>query len=183
MNENPYQTPAVQDYVVPVLNEAEEIRTKHLKHEASIKAVGFLYFLGAVLVALSLVGVGFAAFYSGSGPGGPELGIFALLFVVCVAQFFAGWGLRKLRPWSKVPAGIVAAVSLISIPIGTIFGLYFLYLIFSAKGRTILSPGYQDIVAQTPHLRYRTPIWIWILLLVALLGFIALIFFGSAVPR
>ncbi|RYD47808.1 MAG: hypothetical protein EOP83_27455 [Verrucomicrobiaceae bacterium] len=105
------------------------------------------------------------------------LGVFV---VIGAAQLFAGWGLRKLRPWAKIPAAILAGISLLSIPVGTVIGGYILYLLFSAKGRMVLSPEYADIIAQTPHLRYRTPRWIWILLIVIILLFVGLIVFGTS---
>ena len=177
MSDNPYQAPAVQEVVAPAATEVEAIRNQHLKHEASLKGAGFLYLLGAVFVALSLVGL--IAVYGGmrtrseSGPGGRELAVLGLLVVVCMGQFVAGWGLRKLRPWVKIPAALLAGISMLRFPIGTLFGGYILYLLFSAKGRTILSPGYADIIAQTPHLRYRTPRWVWMVLLGLLLLFLA----------
>ena len=187
VSDNPYQAPAVQEVLAPaaLLTEAEEIRTQHLKHEASIKGVGFLYLLGGVAVALSLVGL-FALFgkmssLSGHAMGGRELIVTGMLGLIGVAQFISGWGLRKLRPWAKVPAAVLAGLSLLSIPVGTLLGGYTLYLLFSAKGRVVLSPDYAEIVAQTPHLRYRTPLWIWIALLVILLLVVGLAFFGGPI--
>jgi hypothetical protein len=194
MSDNPYQAPAVME--VAAETGAEEIRTRHIKHEASIKAVGFLYLIGGVILAFSLIGLGasFARLSSqiggdgGSGAlgglGAQEMLMMGLFLVMGVLQFVAGWGLRKLRSWAKIPAALLAAVSLLSIPIGTLIGIYILYLLFSEKGKTVLSPAYQDIIAQTPHIKYRTPKWIWILLLVVVLliaGLAALAFFGTKV--
>jgi hypothetical protein len=57
---------------------------------------------------------------------------------------------------------------------------YILYLVFSQKGKTVFSDEYQAVIQQTPHIKYRTSIIIWILLgLVALLlaiGLFATIF-------
>ena len=179
MSDNPYQAPAVQEVAAPAapLTDAETIRNLHLKHEASLKGVGFLYLLGAVGMILSIVGI-FGAFVAGSSRGassvgGQEIVMLGIFVLVGVTQLFAGWGLRKLRPWAKVPAAILAGISLLSIPIGTLIGAYILYLLFSVKGRVVLSPEYADIVAQTPHLRYRTSRWVWIALLVVVLLIVA----------
>ncbi|MEK7954005.1 hypothetical protein [Luteolibacter soli] len=188
MSDNPYQAPAVQEVVAPAvpLTDAEAIRTKHLKHEASLKAIGFLYFLGAVLVAVSLVGLiavyGRMRTSSESALGSWDWSVMGALVAICIGQFVAGWGLRKLRPWAKIPGALVAAISMIKFPVGTVIGAYVLYLIFCPKGRTVLSPAYAEIVAQTPHLRYRTPRWIWILLAVVVLLFLGLLFFGGVAP-
>lgn len=183
MSDNPYQAPTVQDVAAPAapLTDAETIRNLHLKHETSLKGAGLLYLLGAVGVTLSLVGM-FGAFAFGSSRGsssvgGPEMLMMGLFVLIGVTQFFAGWGLRKLRPWAKVPAAILAGVSMINIPIGTLIGGYILYLLFSAKGKVVLSPEYAEIIAQTPHIRYRTPRWIWItLIIVVLLIVVGIIF-------
>ena len=186
VTENPYQAPAVQEVVAPASNEAEAIRSQHLKHEASLKAVGFLYLLSAVFVFVAFAGI-FVPSMLGASQGsvqpsmldGAEMMIFGLLAAVGVGQLITGWGLRKLRPWVKIPAALLAGISLISFPVGTLIGGYALYLLFSAKGGTILSPGYADIVAQTPHLRYRTPIWMWIVLLVVVLVVLGLAIFST----
>jgi hypothetical protein len=35
---------------------------------------------------------------------------------------------------------------------------YILYLVFSEKGRRVFSPEYQEIIRQTPHVKYQTSI-------------------------
>jgi hypothetical protein len=66
------------------------------------------------------------------------------------------------------------------VPIGTLINAYILYLVFSRKGRTILSEDYQQVIAATPHIKYKTSIIVWIFLglLVALL---AIAFLGIAI--
>jgi hypothetical protein len=194
VSDNPYQAPSVEEVVAPAapLSDAEAIRSKHLKHEASLKAVGFLLFLGAVLMTLSVVlllaGHETLAPQTWDGWISPYWITFILLVAGCMGQYVAGWGLRKLRPWAKFPAGILATLSLTRFPVGTVvdalgmlFGVYVLYLLFCAKGRTVLSPAYAEIVAQTPHLRYRTPRWIWIALLVILMLLVGFALFAPGI--
>jgi hypothetical protein len=180
MSDNPYLAPAVTD--VAAVSGAEEIRTTHLKHEASVKSVGFLYILGGGIGTLAILGVLAPVLMGGSDGmsalGGQELAIFALILVVCIAQLFVGVGLRKLRSWAKIPGAIIAGISLINIPVGTLIGAYILYLLLSKKGATVLSPAYQEIILQTPHIKYRTPMWIWILLLVVVLIIVAAVAFA-----
>jgi hypothetical protein len=177
MSENPYQTPTVSEVAAPLepLSDAAQIRQKHLRHEASLKGMGTLLFLGGafgILIALSVAADLFVG--EGGSPQGPEL-IFVLLFLGLIpVQFFAWWGLRKLKPWSKIPAGIMSGLGLMALGLGTIISIYFLYLLFCAKGRFILSPAYQEIVDQTPGMKYKTPLWNWIVLgvivLLAIIG-------------
>jgi hypothetical protein len=192
VSDNPYQAPAVQDVVAPSApsTDAEAIRNQHLKHEASLKAAGLLYLIGGVIVALSVVGLLAGGETLGARSEGAA-NVYWLttgaLVTVCVVQFVASWGLRRLRPWSKIPASLLAALSFTRFPVSTLagalgmlFGVYVLYLLFCAKGRTVLSPAYGEIVAQTPHLRYRTPRWIWITLLVIVLLLFGVAIFGAS---
>jgi len=152
---------------------AEQIRNDHLKHEASIKSVGVLYFLAAAFLILAGV-LGLTA-NQGAGVG---LGLFCL--AIGAAQIWVGIGLRGLKPWARIPTGILSGVGLLGFPLGTIINGYILYLIFSQKGKTVFSDDYQRVIEQTPHIKYKTSIVVWIflgLLLVLMgLGLVAALF-------
>ena len=96
-----------------------------------------------------------------------------IFFVLGIGQFCVGYGLRRLKRWSRVPSGILSGLGLLAIPIGTLINAYILYLIFSKKGKMVFSDEYHDIIKQTPHIKYRTSIVIWVVLgvLLALMGF------------
>jgi hypothetical protein len=162
---NPYAAPAAPVEDVSPNAEAEAIRREHINHEASIKAVGFLYYIGGVAVTISgIVTLG--------GKDGPAMAV--VLMLVGVAQFFAGWGVRGLTKWGRVAGCILSGLGLLAFPIGTLINAYILYLFLSKKGRTIFAPEYKDVIAATPHVKYKTSIVVWIFL--ALIG--ALILFG-----
>ena len=147
---------------------AEQIRREHIKHEASVKSVGFLYFLAAAF--LILIG-GLGVVSPGSG------GVLAVVFVVIGAvQIWVGVGLRKLKPWARTPTGILSGLGLILFPIGTLINAYVLYLVFSNKGRMVFSEEYQQVIEQTPHIKYKTSVLVWIVLIVL----VALLVFGLA---
>jgi VIT1/CCC1 family predicted Fe2+/Mn2+ transporter len=148
--------------------EAEEIRRRHLKHEASVKSIGILYFIGAVFIILA----GFGAVLDKETP--PEVRILAaaLLTGLGLFQFWVGTGLRSLKSWARIPTGILSGIGLIGFPIGTIVNAYILYLVFCKKGSTVFSPEYQQVIAATPHIKYKTSIIIWILLAILLALFI-----------
>ena len=167
MSENPYQAPAVSEVSAPVesLSEAAVVRQAHLKHEASLKGMGTLFFLGGAFSALVFVPMLLTPI-SGMdrGIGAPELLVMLMFAGVCVLQFVTWSGLRKLRPWSLIRAAIISVIALFALGLGTLISIYFLYLLFSAKGRFILSPAYAEIMAQTPGMKYRTPMRNWIIL-------------------
>ena len=173
---NPYAAPAAPVDDVPVNPEAEAVRRAHINHEASIKAVGFLYYLGGVLLIFGAIA---SLLGRSSEPSGA---VIVVLFVAMgVGQLFAGWGVRALRPWARIVGCVLSAIGLVWVPIGTLINGYILYLLVSKKGRMIFSPEYQDIIAATPHVKYRMSIvvWIFLALLVGLILFAAFAaFFG-----
>jgi hypothetical protein len=178
MNEavNPYAAPAARVEDVGQDSEAERIRWAHISHEASIKAVGLLDYLGGGMVTLSglvmLIG-------AAKDPGGAA--VMMLLFVaIGAAVIFVGWGVRALKPWARIASCILSAIGLLGFPLGTIINGYILYLLLSKKGNTVFSPEYQAVVAATPHVKYKTSIVVWICLALILglilIGVLASIF-------
>lgn len=157
---------------------AEELRQAHIKHEASVKSIGLLYFLGSV--TLGFVGVlMFSDVLSGkSRPGQEFWGVF--FFALAVLQFVAAVGLRQLRPWSRVIAGIVSGIGLLGFPLGTVFNAYILYLLFSRKGAMLFTPEYRAAIAVTPHVRYRTSPWVWAFLVVLILVIFGIVVAASS---
>ena len=161
--------------------EAEATRKEYLNHEASIRSVGFLYCLGGFAVVLLGLGAGIGGFASKGGDGaivGMVVGV--LLCLLGVGQFMVGRGLRKLLPWTRTPTAILSGFGLLGFPVGTLVNGYILYLVLSQKGRMVLSKEYADVVAQTPHIVYKTSIVVKILvglvLLLILFGVLAAVF-------
>lgn len=161
MSDNPYQAPAVVEVAAEL--DAESTRRKYLNHEASVKGVGSLYILGGVLGVIGLLGL-----LAGFAFGVQELVILVLMGGIGVMQLIAGPGLRKFTSTGRILGAVIAGISLIVFPIGTVIGAYILYLLLGAKGKVVFSPEYQAVIAQTPHIRYRTSKVVWILLLLVL---------------
>ena len=173
---NPYRAPVTADAPPPqnIDGDAAQIRREHLKHEASLKGIGALYILGGIFAVLA----GFSSFMSLTAMrnevqiGGTELTfalvIAAVILGIGVLQFAVGLGMRKVKPWVKIPATIVAAIGLISIPVGTLLGFYVMYLIHSSKGQVVLTESYQQVMAQTPEIKYKTSIIVKVLLVILL---------------
>jgi GYF domain 2 len=154
---------------------AEQIRLEHIKHEASVKSVGFLYFLSAaILILIGSLGV--------ASSGGRGMALVLFFLVIGVAQIWVGIGLRGLKSWARVPTGILSGLGLLGFPLGTLINGYILYLVFSKKGATVFSEDYKQIIEQTPHIKYKTSIVVWILLILLLVligaGLLAALFAG-----
>ena len=156
---NPYAAPSAPVEDVSANAEAEAIRKAHINHEASVKAVGILYYLGGIGVTIAALGA-----LAGGRTNSAGIAIAVGLLAVGVGQFFAGYGVRALRPWGRIIGCILSAIGLIGFPIGTLINGYILYLFLSKKGRTIFAPEYQDVIAATPHVKYKTSILVWIFL-------------------
>jgi hypothetical protein len=169
---SPYAPPAarVDDVSAGPDSEAEAIRRAHISHEASIKSVGILYYLGGVLTT----GGGLFAML---GAQADPLMAF-ILVAVGAGGLFAGYGVRALRRWGRIVGCILSGLGLLGFPVGTLINGYILYLFLSKRGRTIFAPEYQDIIAATPQVKYRTSIVVWIFLALV----IALLVIAVAVP-
>ncbi len=99
-----------------------------------------------------------------------------IVFLLGVAQMAVGSGFRRLALWSKIPGAILAAIGMLLFPIGTLINGYVLYLLLSAKGSMVFSPEYKEVIFQTPHMKYKTSIVVWVFVgLLALLFVIAIV--------
>lgn len=173
--QNPFAAAALDPVKAELSSDDFElVRQKHLAHESSIKALGVLYVLGGLVMAIWLIGMSLSvleAMKAGSLQiGGYEILLTAAFLAAAVLSIFIGLGLRSFRPWSRILGIVFSAIGLLAIPIGTIIHGYFLYLFLSARGRMVFSPQYKEIIAATPHLKYRTSKFVWGLL--ALLIFV-----------
>lgn len=152
-----------------VSSDAEQLRKDHINHEASVKSVGWLYFLGAAALLL-MAGFGLFASASRARPSSaPEIILALVLLGLAGLQIWAGIGLRRLSPWARIPSGILSGIGLLGFPLGTLINGYILYLLFSKKGAMVFSEEYRQAIQQTPHIKYRTSIVVWILLVLLLL--------------
>ncbi|TWT79419.1 hypothetical protein CA13_08190 [Planctomycetes bacterium CA13] len=189
---NPYSPPSGGGMAGPVAagnNDAERTRNQYLSHEASMKGIGLLYLLGSVLLlfmgVLTLIG-GIATLAAGGK--NPEAGVIIMVLSVFylgfgALQLFVGRGLRRMQEWARITAGVLTIPGLLGIPIGTLVSAYFLYIFFSEKGKYVCSDHYRQVVAATPHIKYKTHPAVWavliVLVLVIVFGIIALVFTGS----
>jgi len=92
-----------------------------------------------------------------------------VLLLFGAGQFWVGTGLRRLKKWTRIPTGILSGIGLFGFPLGTIINGYILFLIFSQKGKVVFSDEYRAVIEQTPHIKYRTSIVVWIVLGLVLL--------------
>lgn len=178
---SPYAPPKAVVSDLPAAGEsaAEQIRREHILHEVRLKSIGALYYLGCLFLGLS----GLAAIVAMASQPASGMVVILIMYLTFGAIFGAlGYGFRRTRPWIKIPGAIVASLGLLAFPIGTLINAHILYLLFSRKGQTVLSAPYQEIIAATPHVKYRRSVgdWIAIGVLVAMLvGLVLLVALGT----
>jgi hypothetical protein len=153
---NPYAAPKVEDLTAEVHPDAVSIRMKYLSHEASIKSMGTLFYLGGGLGMLVIAGLLTQIWRATQSLGFTEILIIGIGVSMGIVQLLLAHGLRHLQRWARIPAAAVSVLMLFSVPIGTLIGSYFLYLLLSQKGVTVFSDSYQQVIAQTPHVRFQT---------------------------
>jgi len=61
------------------------------------------------------------------------VGFFLLVIVVSLPGVIAGYGLLRFRPWARVLAIVLSALSLMSVPFGTLLGAYGLWILLSEE--------------------------------------------------
>lgn len=160
--------------------EAPEIRRQHLSHEANIKAVGMLYYLSAIGLLIAGVVLLISAAAGGKAETvGAAIGMAVAALAFGGFYFWVGRGLRVLKPWSRIVAGVLAGLGLLGFPVGTLISVFILYLLFSKKGNMVFSEEYKQIIADTPDIKYRTSIIVWIFLAL-LIAFVLFAVFATA---
>lgn len=170
----PLAVQMLKEGVSPVNREAEQIRREHIGHEASIKSVGELQMLGGILMGLiSWFGLySFATSNSSRTMGLAGVGLVAT-GGMSVLFLWNGFGLRRLRPSAR-RAGVILSVvfMIVGFPIGTIINGYILWLLVSRKGKVVFSGEYQRIIAETPLVKFRTPVYAWVILALFIAGLV-----------
>ena len=106
-------------------------------------AIGFLVAFG-----------GFAGIMGNDGYGRPQTmastpvwGLFSgflTIFSIVMSPLLisAGLGLRKLKPWARSMSIIVCALNILSVPFGTIVGIYAIWALLSPEVEPLFDEGY-----------------------------------------
>ena len=182
MEYNPYAPPQTQITTDNVETEAEQIRRDHLSAEGALRSVGVLMTLSSFFLLIQghfylTIEPQLQAKMNNAGiPASPGLGI-ALLLLGAV-QIISGPALYRLCPWARIPAALAAVGILFRFPVGTVFGLLYLYYLLNKKGTFVLSAPYREIVRATPHVKRKTSVFT-IVLLVVLLIFLGFVLVGA----
>ena len=67
--------------------------------------------------------------------------VFLFLLITSIPEIIGGFGLLKRRPWARILILIVACLDLLWIPIGTIIGIYELWVLLQDKTVQLFKPA------------------------------------------
>ena len=90
-----------------------------------------LWFVGVALVFIIFGGL------AGLAGGLPFAGFFhaiaLLLFLCALPSILTAWGMLSFRPWARILAIVLSALSLLKFPFGTCLGCYGLWVLLSKE--------------------------------------------------
>ena len=123
--------------------------------ETHVKVVGVLNIVFGVL-GLCLAGLMFLVFggvvTAVAADGDPDAAVaipfigitgaalVSFLVIWSLPGVIVGFGLLKRRPWARIGGIVVAVLSLLAVPVGTIFGAYALWVLFSKDTEKLFAP-------------------------------------------
>lgn len=171
MESNPYAPPRANIVHASADTEAEKIRREHIKTEAIIKSAGALYYLGAAMLMLgAITNLGSPGASWGIRSSSSNMQLLTGVFVLGLSLFIAwvAFALRRLRGWARIPTIIISCLGLLNFPIGTLINGYVLFNVISRKAVMVFSEDYKRIIAETPHIKYKSSTGAIALLLVLL---------------
>ena len=61
------------------------------------------------------------------------ISIGSFVLIKAAAGFFAGWGLLQRESWARILALVVGFIALFNIPVGTVLGIYTLWVLLPAR--------------------------------------------------
>lgn len=131
-----------------------------MQTHVKVVAVGFIVFgaLGVLAGVILMAVFGGAAGIVGAAADSEEAAIAlpiigltgtvltVFLFAVSVPGLIAGWGLLSWKPWARILAIVLCAIQLVHIPLGTILGVYGLWVLLNSDTERLFS---QSSVART----------------------------------
>lgn len=122
-----------------------------------VKVLGVLFAalsgLGLLAALIVMIGIGGAAGIVGTAAepedaalAVPIIGIagsiaVVMLLVVSLPGIVAGIGLLEFKPWARILGIVLCAICLLGFPIGTIFGVYGLWVLLNKETERLFQPG------------------------------------------
>ncbi len=109
-----------------------------------ITAVGWLWIVnGAVSILMVIIGLIIANLNIPAQEDAlvTTIGVLCCFVPGIVADFAAGYGLLRYKTWARILVIILAILNLILLPIGTVIGIYTLWVMFKDETKALLEAG------------------------------------------
>lgn len=174
-----YPVAAGEGSGIPVSDEAvngelHSIRRQYLTHERAVNSVGTLFFFSALLSLLASIMVVAAPFLYMLYANAPITGsavLVCLVLSLCliglvILQALVAIAMRRKLKNARYAAMLLAAVGLLAIPFGTIFGIVVLMIMGAKETSYVLSEEYKKVIKATPQYDAAPVPWVWITLVV-----------------
>lgn len=114
--------------------------------DTHIKIVGMINIVFGVL-GLMIAGIVFIAVAGGGILSGDSeaimitsivaVSVSSIIAIFSIPEIIAGWGILKMKSWGRIFGVVIAVLDLISIPIGTAFGIYALWVLMNEETEQI----------------------------------------------
>ena len=125
-----------------------------MQTHVKVVAVGFIVLsaLGVLAALMLMLIFGGAAGIVGAAADEPEAAIAipiigltgtlltVVLFAISLPGLITGFGLLSWKPWARILAIVLCAINLINIPIGTILGIYGLWVLLNKDTERLFEP-------------------------------------------
>lgn len=118
--------------------------------ETHVKVLGVIFIISGVLTAL--LGLALFGVIAGAGAiSGEQEAVLAtgivgtviggVLLVMALPSIVTGIGLMKRREWARIVGIILAVIQLIGFPIGTLIGIYGLWVLLNPQTKPLFAPA------------------------------------------
>ncbi|HTA72119.1 MAG TPA: hypothetical protein VK776_27740 [Bryobacteraceae bacterium] len=117
--------------------------------ESHVKFLGLMHILVGGFGGLgSIIFFGLFAGPTTASAYGPLIGYtvtgwMALLLILMLPTIALGVGLLNYRPWARSIGTVIAIIELLNFPLGTVLGVYALWVLMSPETDPLFSPRFQ----------------------------------------
>lgn len=177
MDTNPYQ-PTVAQLEEPVVQteNAAEVRRSHLPYETAIKCIAVAWCLGAPVMIWSKLSQLHEIYDLLSKSEYSHFLSRVMWFTgarcaIYCAKSASGLGLLRLKRWARPLATFASVLAVIDDRTTAFLSVPLLFLLWSSRGSTLLSPSYREIVDRTREINpWKTRITVITVVLLCIFG-------------
>jgi hypothetical protein len=113
--------------------------------ETHVRVLAVVYIVFSALGTIAALMVATGASGRDAAIALPVIGLtgtalFAFLLIVSLPGLVAGIGLLSYRPWARTLTLVLSALNVINVPLGTLVGVYGLYVLLSEEGARLFKP-------------------------------------------